>query len=216
MIDSVFETIIGEGKYVGYPAVFVRFHGCNKHCAYCDTKTKESTLTLDDVCNFINSKSTKYIVLTGGEPCQYPSYIIYILSHIVTKSLKVCEIETNGTLTEQTKQIINFIRDNKNPQLSVELAIDIKIDSTAGYNNFTEIETMNRYWNCINHHFKVIINHSTPTNEMAMVDLVALSYPVFLQPEYGSKIPLEKLLFLAQFCDDARIIPQCHKILDIP
>ena len=37
-IIEIFSSIQGEGKYVGYRQVFIRFSGCNLHCTYCDTK----------------------------------------------------------------------------------------------------------------------------------------------------------------------------------
>ena len=37
-IKEIFESIQGEGPYVGYKQLFVRFCNCNLKCNYCDTE----------------------------------------------------------------------------------------------------------------------------------------------------------------------------------
>ncbi|MCZ7372375.1 MAG: 7-carboxy-7-deazaguanine synthase QueE, partial [Candidatus Methanoperedens sp.] len=39
-ISEIFNSIQGEGPYVGVRQVFVRFQKCQLHCAYCDTPRK--------------------------------------------------------------------------------------------------------------------------------------------------------------------------------
>ena len=36
-ICEIFKSIIGEGQYQGYPALFVRVSGCNLRCRFCDS-----------------------------------------------------------------------------------------------------------------------------------------------------------------------------------
>ncbi len=37
-ISEIFLSLQGEGLYMGVPQFFVRFHGCNMKCNFCDTK----------------------------------------------------------------------------------------------------------------------------------------------------------------------------------
>ena len=36
-IQEIFSGIQGEGVLVGVRQIFLRFHGCQLHCRYCDT-----------------------------------------------------------------------------------------------------------------------------------------------------------------------------------
>ena len=36
-VNEIFKSIEGEGLRTGLAAVFVRLHGCNLRCSYCDT-----------------------------------------------------------------------------------------------------------------------------------------------------------------------------------
>ena len=37
-VVEIFKSIDGEGVRTGLPVVFIRLHGCNLRCKYCDTK----------------------------------------------------------------------------------------------------------------------------------------------------------------------------------
>ncbi len=36
-LTEIFSSVQGEGPYLGYRQIFVRFYGCHRHCTYCDS-----------------------------------------------------------------------------------------------------------------------------------------------------------------------------------
>lgn len=73
-VNEIFYSIQAEGYYSGYPAVFIRFSGCNLKCPWCDTKyhnegkeyTKEELE--QEVEKLTKGNKEIIIVFTGGEP----------------------------------------------------------------------------------------------------------------------------------------------------
>ena len=46
-IKEIFKSIQGEGPYIGYEQLFVRFCKCNLKCGYCDTDFLADDKTMD-------------------------------------------------------------------------------------------------------------------------------------------------------------------------
>ena len=96
LINEIFYSLQGEGRYTGTPAVFVRFSGCNMQCAFCDTQhERHSVMTEEDIVSEVCTYPAHHVVLTGGEPLlQLTSTLVDLLHrHGMT-----VQIETNGTL----------------------------------------------------------------------------------------------------------------------
>ena len=100
-INEVFMSFQGEGRYTGYPALFIRTQGCNLNCHFCDTKYtwKEGQgqeYKLQELIDIIMDYKAKHVVITGGEPlCQ--SETSELISALLDAGVFV-EIETNGTI----------------------------------------------------------------------------------------------------------------------
>ena len=70
-IVEIFYSIQGEGKFSGYPCVFVRLHGCNLSCSFCDEplhKGEYKCFTSKELLEKIKEYPSKQVVITGGEP----------------------------------------------------------------------------------------------------------------------------------------------------
>ena len=95
-IVEIFYSIQGEGFFSGYPCVFIRLHGCNLDCSWCDEslhKGDYKNLTYEEVLQKIKEYSSNYVVITGGEPSL--NNINDFIEFLHKKSLHVA-VETNG------------------------------------------------------------------------------------------------------------------------
>lgn len=110
LISSMFYTLQGEGPFAGYPAVFIRFAGCNRgnkiDCPWCDTNflfDKGRRMLVSNivarVCDYRNehSKDNPIVVITGGEPLLQSKGLEKLVAQLVEENFQV-QIETNGDL----------------------------------------------------------------------------------------------------------------------
>lgn len=97
LINEIFYSLQGEGRWTGKPMVFVRFSGCNLRCEFCDTDFKAFTeMSLQEIVDTVASLSgtCRNICVTGGEPS------LQITQEFVDRFHKEgykIHIETNGT-----------------------------------------------------------------------------------------------------------------------
>ena len=70
-INEIFHSIQGESTHAGRPCVFVRLTACDLRCSWCDTAyafTEGRKMSIDDVIRDVESRETKLVEITGGEP----------------------------------------------------------------------------------------------------------------------------------------------------
>lgn len=104
-IIEIFESIQGEGRYLGVPAIFIRTAGCNLACPFCDTKHSWDgtetgfAMSAIDIVNLIrkNNYHAPLVVITGGEPCLQKD-LIEVIANLKRELGVIIAIETNGTL----------------------------------------------------------------------------------------------------------------------
>ena len=99
-VNEIFHSLQGEGFYTGTPAVFLRFSGCNRRCAFCDTDFASfREMTAAEITAAVAAYPSRHIVVTGGEP-------LLQLDDTLVRSLKgagfYIQIETNGSLPVPT------------------------------------------------------------------------------------------------------------------
>lgn len=70
LVNEIFYSLQGEGRWAGRAAIFIRFSGCNLKCPFCDTDFKAyKKMTAKDILQeLLKYSQCNFVVLTGGEP----------------------------------------------------------------------------------------------------------------------------------------------------
>ncbi|WKE64306.1 7-carboxy-7-deazaguanine synthase QueE [Gallaecimonas kandeliae] len=118
-VNEIFETLQGEGRFSGVPAIFVRLQGCPVGCSWCDTKhtweqKEEDQRPLGDILVKTAASScwawaepqtilktfedrgfkARLVVITGGEPCLFD---LNPLCETLHQAGYQTQVETSGT-----------------------------------------------------------------------------------------------------------------------
>jgi 7-carboxy-7-deazaguanine synthase len=218
-INEIFESVQGEGLYLGEKQIFVRFFNCNLSCTYCDTKLDRFTeYAPDELFEEIKLYRDKYhsISFTGGEPLLYADFLKEILKLTSGHGHKHY-LETNGTLFYELERLIDHID---------IIAMDLKFPSSSGmgslwqlHRKFLKIAARKEVF------LKAIICQATYEEDLkealAIIKEISPASVLVLQPNsYENQTVLrEKLLkfkeLAAQNGVTACVIPQIHKIVGL-
>lgn len=100
LIDTIYQTISGEGKTAGTPCTVVRTYGCNVKCTYCDTIQTHKPVSIPaiNISEEVAKFKPDHILLTGGEPLLQKDAGDFVLNIRARHYRKIVEIETNGTV----------------------------------------------------------------------------------------------------------------------
>lgn len=227
-VCEIFSSIQGEGRFAGYPQIFIRFSGCNLRCQFCDTpqafdRRLAKKISPDGLVKEIErffSRPHQALSLTGGEPLMQTDFIVQFLAALKEKNLVPLPalLETNGTLPQELEKIVPYVD---------FVSMDIKLSSSTGLDDLLEVH---RDFLKIalkkNPFVKIIIVEETDEEEFKRaVDMMARldpHIPLFIQPvtPYGrikaqpSGKKLKRLLQSAtEKLSEARMMPQIHKII---
>ena len=199
-VNEIFNSIQGEGLYIGQPQSFVRLTGCNMRCSWCDTKYafyKGKDLTANEILAKLNKFKTRVVCLTGGEPL-FQARAVRELLKLLKKNNYEVHLETNGSIYD------NEIFDNVD-----FISIDAKPPSSGEKPNINILNKAIKR----NHQIKIVVK----TNEdLKFSKNLIKHFPgsiIILQPEGGSLI--ESLQNFKHFNSNIRILPQLHKIIGV-
>lgn len=193
-INEIFNSIQGEGPYVGTPSTFLRLSECNLKCSFCDTEyeTKQE-LPVTALKNIIHKNMEKYrthlLVITGGEPLlQYDE-----LKQLINKLNCPIQIETNGTIRRVPLNATYVISPKKQYKKTFHF-----------YKDYDEA------------YFKFIIRNGFDLHKIKQL-VVNANYhkTIYLQPEYSKTEEITQLILRKRPNFNYTISVQLHKYLNV-
>ena len=237
-IVEIFSSLQGEGPYVGYRQIFIRFVGCNLRCSYCDTsesfqyeqlariekrpgsgefKFVANPLSITDIAEYVRQLLVERhhsISLTGGEPLCHVAAINQ-LAQLLTVPFY---LETNGTLVDELAEVLPVID---------MISMDIKLPSSAGKDCFAAHRQFLKLAVAKKLFIKIVLSSESNESEfneaLSIIAAAGPAIPLVLQPVTaklpGQELTGERLLsffaMAAQRLENVRVIPQVHKILNV-
>jgi 7-carboxy-7-deazaguanine synthase len=245
-IDEVFASVQGEGPWVGQRHIFVRFIGCDLRCAYCDTpdaverapgsgagkcraqispgsferESVPNPLTPEHLSGLcarlrIPGLSRPVLSLTGGEPLLHAAFLQEWLPS--EQKTFLIYLETSGIHYAEMSNLTGLVD---------VVSMDIKLPSATGHKAhwddhrkfLSATEGLERF-------VKAVVSESTVPDEIIIAArLIAeqdRTVPFIIQPVSGPLSPGAESLILFQdialeILEDVRVIPQVHKMLQLP
>lgn len=191
-VIEIFESIQGEGFYMGTPANFIRLAGCNLNCPWCDTNWKTAKLGMRSAAQIVEQLNTRLplTVITGGEPLLHD---LKPLIQLIQNTFDcVIAIETNGT--QPTVQL---------ETLDAQLWITCSPKPGVGY----RVSPM-----CAYDELKYVIDKN-----IKISDIRTDTAFIWLQPEGSTMQESWKkcMEFAMQKPGDFRVGVQLHKIMEV-
>lgn len=239
-VQEIFSSIQGEGIYVGVRQIFLRFIGCNLHCAYCDTgqnlvqyqdnfriETEPGKGKFSFYSNPVSPEELLRMVsklrpeihhslsLTGGEPLLQEEFLQEFLP-LFHRQCPVF-IETNGTLTESLNKLL--------PHIDI-ISMDMKQPSATGHELWQQHEEFLLIAREKDVYVKTVLTADTTQEELdrivEIIGKIDKTIPLVLQPVTPvggvKQIAGEKIIAIQDYCSAAlknvRVIPQTHKIIN--
>ena len=219
-VSEVFNSIQGEGIYVGKRQLFIRFYGCNlSRCQFCDTVLHTfKEYECDDLLNYLRSFPGNFhsISLTGGEPLLQKDFLREFLPAIKKQGHRVY-LETNATLPVDLSEVIDYID---------IMAMDFKLPSSTGLNDFwQEHEEFLKVSSAKECSVKAVICNSTEFTDIKKAVQLLYNFnksiPFILQPNTYEldRLLMQRIqefkLYSLEFLSDVRVIPQMHRLVGV-
>ncbi len=218
-IFEVFDSVQGEGLYLGEKQIFVRFFDCNLSCSYCDTKPDRFTeYDPGELFEEIKLYRDKYhsVSFTGGEPLLYKNFLKEVFQLTANYGHRHY-LETNGVLYSELGELID--------QIDI-VAMDLKFPSSTGMGNlwqmhrkFLKIAAKKEVF------LKAIICQNTAEEDLleaiSVIKEISPTSVLVLQPNsYEDRMILNEKLSRFKIIANQQnvvtcVIPQIHKAMGL-
>lgn len=218
-IKEIFESIQGEGPFVGVNQLFIRFCGCNLNCAYCDTDfdtdgaiSYTAQTLAEKIKDEYDLKKIHSVSLTGGEPLLHTDFINEFAAFL--PDVKIY-LETNGTLSTELLKVKDKID---------IISADIKLPSSTGKDTFDLHDRFLSNSDGIYTFAKIVFDENITDIEIRTCARLGKKHGIelILQPKMSGN----KICFNKEFCQNVfdkflayypnvRLIPQVHKFLNL-
>jgi len=218
-VSEIFESMQGEGIYLGERQIFVRLFGCNLDCSFCDTrffrfKQYQPQELVTELLSFGDTYHS--VSFTGGEPLLQKDFLKETLKLSRSAGFKNY-LETNGTLPDELSEVIDLVD---------IVSMDFKLPSSTGegdlwqkHRRFLEVSSARDVF------VKAVINQSTVEEDiLRAIEVITTVNPtvvLVLQPDsrVESALLKKKIDNFKGICTRNNIItcviPQVHKIVGV-
>lgn len=192
-ICDIFYSIQGEGTHTGRAATFIRFHGCNLNCDFCDEplhKEQFEELGKEVILSKAKQYPTNFVVLTGGEPSLVD---LNPLIALFRKSGLYVAVETNGFSFSNIK--------------------------SANWITYSPKDWKNIKFSATYDELKIVVNSETNIREIEFI-LENSKSQIFIQPQSEmdqvSESNVSFCVNLIKSNPKLRLSLQTHKLIRIP
>ena len=204
-VSEIFSSIDGEGIRAGCPVTFIRLHGCNCSCSYCDstyaTEGDDYTLmSMEEIINEVYNKGFFRGTLTGGEPLNN-EFAYDLVLELRNRGYEV-NIETNGSFPiDRFSHLNNTI-----------ITMDYKCYSSGmtdkmDVDNFMYLRRQDV--------LKFVVGDINDLNQMRdILNQYRIYCNVFVSPVFGKIDPKDIVTYLLDNnLENVRLQLQMHKII---
>lgn len=205
-VVEIFKSIEGEGKRAGLPATFIRLHGCNLRCTYCDSMYAVEgqdfiEMTVEQIMEKAEEFGCPNITVTGGEPLIHQD-IKELLQALCRRGYWV-NVETNGSI--------------KPPFRTVDDRLFYTIDYKTSSSGMLDKMNKELFTECIARQdvLKFVVGSEQDLNEaLTLYNELVYEPQVYVSPVFGKIEPKQLVDFvLNNKLYDWKVQLQLHKFI---